>query len=341
MRTLRLAAWSLRVHVRGASVVAVLLLLLAVVSILAMSTGSALSPGRALASLLGYGDATADLVVHRFRAPRVLLGLLVGTALGASGAIVQSLTRNPLGTPDLIGVNAGAAAGAVFMILVGGAVLPGALGCGLLAGVLVYALAFKRGVGGTRLVLVGIGVNAMLHSAIAYLLTRADLYDAQNAKMWLIGSLAGAGWDRVWPLALTLAAALPAALLLSRSLSTLELGEEVASGLGLRVERLRLALLVVAVALSGVAVSVSGPITFVALAAPQLARRLTRAPGPGVAASAATGALLLTTADLLAQRLPTAGQLPVGVLTGVLGGLYLAWLLRRAAAGSGRGWRSR
>ncbi|MFI7616743.1 FecCD family ABC transporter permease [Nonomuraea terrae] len=334
MRTLHISGLALRVHVRACVTVVCMVAAGAGVALTGLSTGSALSVGEALRTLAGYGDAATELVVYTLRAPRVLLALLVGAALGVGGAVVQSLSRNPLGSPDIIGVNAGAAAGAVLMILVMGSastqsVSLGALACGLAAGALVYVLSFKRGVKGTRLVLVGIGVTAMLHSLIAYLLTRADLYEAQGAKVWLIGSLAGAGWERVWPVALAVLIGLPAVLALSRSATLLEMGDATAASLGLRVERLRLVLLLVAVGLSGVAVSCAGPVGFVALAAPQLAKRVTRAPGPGIASSAAMGALLLATADLVAQRLPTPGQLPVGVLTGGLGGIYLAWLIYR------------
>ncbi|MBB2912317.1 iron complex transport system permease protein [Streptosporangium becharense] len=325
---------SLRIHLRAATVVLGLLSVAAVVGLLALGTGSAISPWDAVKTLLGQGDGASEMVVYEVRAPRVLLALLVGAALGVGGAVVQSLSRNPLGSPDIVGVNAGAAAGAVAVILLVDAatalaVATGSLLCGLAASLLVYALSFKRGVQGNRLVLVGIGVTAMLHSFIAYLLTRADLYESQGAKVWLVGSLAGAGWERVWPVAVAVTLLLPMALVLSRSLRAMEMGDDTAAALGLSVERHRLALLVVAVVLSGVAVSAAGPVSFVALAAPQLARRLTRAPGAGVAAGAVTGAVLLATADLVAQRLPTTGQLPVGVLTGGLGGLYLAWLLHR------------
>lgn len=334
MRTLRVSGVAVRVHVRACVVVACLTATAAGLGLLALSTGTAVSPAGALRTLLSRGDAASELVVYAFRAPRTLLALLVGAALGTGGAVVQSLSRNPLGSPDVIGVNAGAAAGAVLMLLVVGgasttAVSLASLACGLGSGLLVYALSFRHGVQGARLVLVGVGVTAMLNALISYLLTRAELDDAQGAKVWLIGSLAGAGWDRVWPVALAVAAALPAALATSRAAALMEMGDAAAGALGVRVERLRLTLLLTAVGLSGVAVSCAGPISFVALAAPQLARRLTRAPGPGVAASAAMGALLLVAADLLAQRLPTPGQLPVGVLTAGVGGLYLAWLLHR------------
>ncbi|WP_049559220.1 FecCD family ABC transporter permease [Nonomuraea sp. SBT364] len=334
MKTVRLSGIAVRVHPRASVVVLCLAAAGLAVGLFGLSTGSAVGVGEALRTLFGQGDATSEMVVYSLRAPRVLLALLVGAALGVGGAVVQSLSRNPLGSPDIIGVNAGAAAGAVLMLLVLGtastqAISLGALACGLGAGLLVYVLSFQRGVKGTRLVLVGIGVTAMLQSLIAYLLTRADLYESQGAKVWLIGSLAGTGWEKVWPVAAALAIGLPVALALSRALALMEMGDSAAGALGVRVERLRLVLLLVAVGLSGVAVSSAGPIGFVALAAPQLARRVTRAPGPGVGSSAAMGALLLAAADLLVQRLPTPGQLPVGVLTGGLGGIYLAWLLYR------------
>jgi iron complex transport system permease protein len=334
VKTVRVSGMTVRVHPRASVVVLCLVAAGAVVGLIGLSSGSAVGVGDTLRTLAGYGDATTEMVVYSLRAPRVLVALLVGAALGVGGAVVQSLSRNPLGSPDIIGVNAGAATGAVLMILVVGTasaqtISLAALACGLGAGLLVYALSFRGGVKGTRLVLVGIGVTAMLQSLIAYLLTRADLYESQGAKVWLIGSLAGAGWERVWPIAAAVAVGLPVVLALSRSLALMEMGDATAGALGLRVERLRLVLLLVAVGLSGVAVSCAGPIGFVALAAPQLARRVTRAPGPGVGSAAAMGALLLTAADLLVQRLPTPGQLPVGVLTGGLGGIYLAWLLYR------------
>jgi iron complex transport system permease protein len=200
--------------------------------------------------------------------------------------------------------------------------------------ILVYALAFRGGVQGYRLVLIGIAIAAMMVAATDYLLTRSTLEQAQAANVWLTGSLNGRGWEHVRPVAGALAILLPATALLARQLRMLELGDDVARALGVSIERARLALVFVAVALTAVATASAGPVVFVALAAPQIARRLTRASGPGVACAALMGAALLLGADFASERLFGAAQLPVGVMTGVGGGLYLIWLLRREWRGT-------
>jgi iron complex transport system permease protein len=193
----------------------------------------------------------------------------------------------------------------------------------------VYLLAMKRGGSGYRLVLVGIGIAAMLESANSYLLTRADITDAQAAAVWLTGSLNGRGWEQVRPTAVALAVLLPLAVRLGRDLRILELGDDLGRALGVSAERTRLGAVLVGVGVTAIATAATGPIAFIALAAPQVARRLTNASGPNIVASAFMGAALLVTSDLAAQRLFAPRQLPVGVMTGAVGGLYLAWLLRR------------
>lgn len=325
--------YSLRLDVRGGMVCLGLLALTLAVGAVAVVTGEfPISVAEAVRTLAGQGDQATEFVVLTIRLPRMLTGLLVGVALAVSGAIFQSLARNPLGSPDVVGFNQGAAVGAVLVILLlGGGALrtsTGAILGGLVTAALVYLLSFSRGVQGYRLVLVGIGVGAVLDSVTAYLLTRADLDDAARATVWLIGSLNGRGWEHVVPVAVILLALLPAALPLGRQLRMLEMGDEPAAALGVRVEMVRLGLVALAVALTGVAVASAGPISFVALAAPQLARRLTRSAGTQLAPAALMGAFLLVLSDLAAQRV-LAGQLPVGVVTGALGGVYLAWLLAR------------
>ncbi|GAB2935221.1 iron chelate uptake ABC transporter family permease subunit [Micromonospora polyrhachis] len=314
--------------------VSLLLLVLAVgTALFSLSWGSAVPVAETLAALVGAGTPATDLVVFQIRLPRVLGALLVGICLGVAGAQFQSLTRNPLGSPDIVGFTSGASAGAVFVLLVIGeqamAVSTGAIGFGLATAVIMYLLSWRRGVNGVRLVLVGVAVSAMLESVTAYLLIQADIYESQAAHVWLVGSLAATKWDQVWLLVGVIVLLVPAAVMLSRPLDQLSLGDEAARSLGLRVERTRLAVLATAVILSGVSVAAVGPIAFVALAAPQLARRLTAGPGVGVIPAAFMGALLLCVADLVARLLPLPGQLPVGVVTGGLGGGYLAWLLWR------------
>jgi iron complex transport system permease protein len=329
---------SLRVRRRGAVVGVALALLALAASLVALTTGDyPLSLGEVVAALVGQGDAGSEFIVETLRLPRILTALLVGAAFGVAGAIFQSIARNPLASPDVIGFTFGAASGALIVILAlggsSGEVAFGAVAGGLLTAVAVYALAFRGGVQGYRLVLVGIGVGYALLSVNYYLVTRATRDQAMEAAHWLVGSLNGRGWEHVVPVALALALLLPATFLLSRRLALLELGDDAAKGLGVNVERSRLLLALAGVALAAVGVACTGPITFVALAAPQLARRLTRAAAPGLATSALMGALLVVVADLAAQRL-LPEDLPVGIVTALLGGVYLAWLLARE-------WRSR
>ncbi|MGW0702485.1 FecCD family ABC transporter permease [Streptomyces sp. NPDC002867] len=282
-------------------------------------------------TLLGNGTAAQEFIVRELRLPRVLVAVLVGASLALSGAIFQSLSRNPLGSPDVIGFGQGSTVGALAVIVLFGgeslAVSGGAVAGGLLTGVLVYLLAWKRGVQGFRLVLVGIGVAAMLTAVIHYLITKADLVDATRATLWMTGSLDGRDWAQVRPLLIMCAVLLPVVLAYGRPLRMLEMGDDAAYGLGVPVERTRIVLMGCGVLFIAVATAAAGPISFVALSAPQLARRLTRSPGPNLAAAAVTGAALLLVADWAATNTFTDRQLPVGVVTGVLGGCYLLWLL--------------
>ena len=316
---------------RPVVVCVVLTLVMLAVVVASLGTGDyPLSPGDVLAVLVGQGDPASAFIVETLRAPRVLTGVLVGASFGISGAIFQSVSRNPLGSPDIIGFTMGSATGALLVILViGGTSLQiglGSIAGGVLAAALVYVLSFRNGVQGYRLVLVGIGISAMLESVNAYLITRATRDDAFAAAHWLVGSLNGRGWEHVWPVAATLALMLPAALALSRRMALLEMGDDAARALGVPAERSKGGAILVAVALVAVGTASAGPIAFVALAAPQLARRLTGSAAPGIIPAALMGALLLSASDLLAQRVLDT-DLPVGVVTGAVGGAYLGWLL--------------
>ncbi len=261
----------------------------------------------------------------------MLVGLLVGASLGLGGALFQSISRNPLGSPDVLGLSQGSTAGALVMIVLfsgsAAAVTVGALVGGLVTGLAIYLLAWKQGVHGYRLVLVGIGVSAVVTAVNGYLITKADLVDAARAVVWMTGSLNGRDWDQVWPLLWLCAVLVPVVLVNARGLRMTEMGDDVSYALGVRVERVRLVLMLAAVLLTAAATAAAGPVGFVALTAPQLARRLTRSPGPNLVPSMCMGATLLIVADWASQRLFGADQLPVGVVTGVLGGVYLLWLL--------------
>jgi iron complex transport system permease protein len=330
---LRDDAVSLRVDRRSVVVGLALLVLVAVVAVLGVGTGDyPLSPGDVLRTAIGDGPPGADVIIETLRLPRVLDALLVGGALGVAGAIFQSLTRNPLGSPDVIGFTQGAAVGAVLQIAVFGggmiAVAGGAVVGGFAVAAAVLLLAQRAGgTQGYRIVLIGIGFSTLLASTTSFLLTKVTLETSQSARLWLVGSLNGRGWEHVVPVGIALAVLLPLALAAARDLRMLEMGDDTAAALGVRTGRSRVLLVAVGVALAAVATASTGPVAFVALAAPQLARRLTRATGPGLLPAAVMGGLLLAASDLAAQRLWPATPLPVGVMTGAVGGVYLMWLL--------------
>ena len=289
--------------------------------------------GDVVAALTGTADPGTALVVREFRLPRALVGLLAGLAFGMSGAIFQTMTRNPLASPDLIGITQGAGTAVVAGMVLGfgtglGTQTLGLLGA-LATALLVHALAWRRGTTGYRIVLVGVGVSWVCASVTDYLLARGGRFQAQAALGWLVGNLNGRDWAHVAPLAWASAALVPAALLLARHLRILQLGDDVATGLGTPVHRVRLGLMFTGVGLVAFATAAAGPVAFVALAAPQIAQRLARTAWPPLVASALTGALVVLAADLAARRLLTDVELPVGVVTGALGAPFLLWLLAR------------
>lgn len=322
---------SLRLDLRSLIVVVLLLVAVLAAGVALIGTGDAHIPATdVLRTLVGNGNPYQDFIVNELRLPRLLVGLLVGASLGLGGALFQSISRNPLGSPDVLGLAQGSTAGALVMIVLfrqrrrGDR---GALVGGLVTGLGIYLLAWKQGVHGYRLVLVGIGVSAVLTAVNGYLITKADIVDAARAVVWMTGSLSGRDWTQVWPLLILCAVVVPVVLANGRGLRMLEMGDDVAYALGVRVHRVRLVLMVGAVLLTAAATAAAGPVGFVALIAPQLARRLTRSPGPNLVPSLCMGAALLVTADWVCQRLFGADQLPVGVVTGVVGGAYLLWLL--------------
>jgi iron complex transport system permease protein len=299
-----------------------------------------ISIGEVLSVLVGGGDSAQQFIVLELRLPRTLTGVLVGAALGLSGAILQAIARNPLASPDFLGFTTGAGAAAVTVIVLGsghGAVAAtlsmvgvpiAALLGGLGAAALAYALAWRRGIEGYRLVLVGIGIDAVSRAIISWMLVIAQIYAAAQATVWLVGSLNGRGWEHVVPVALALAVLVPVALLLTFGLGALQFSDDTARGLGLRVNQTRSALIVVSVVLAAVAASSAGPIVFVALVVPQICQRLISAARPPLLTSAVYGALLTVTSDLIARTV-LGTELPVGVITAVLGAPYLLYLLLR------------
>jgi len=320
----------LRPRTRRAVVTALIALAALVVGVVALGLGDYPLAPLEVVRALGGGDGPASTIVLGWRLPRVLAALVFGAALGASGAVFQSLTRNPLGSPDVIGFSTGAYTGAIVVIVSGATstvgTAAGALAGGLVTALVVYLLAWRGGVQGLRLVVVGIGVTAVLHSVNSWLLLRAQAEVALTASFWGAGTLALVSWRQLLPAAAVLAVLAAGVVVLARPLRQLELGDDAARSHGLRAEPARLALVVVGVALTAVVTASTGPIVFVALAAPQLARRLVRSAGVPLAAAALVGALLLLVADVVAQHV-AASPLPVGLVTLVIGGGYLVSLL--------------
>ena len=335
----RLGSLSLRWRPRTVALCGVLALVLAAFAILLLSSGTlSFSAGDILATLLGQGDnAKAERVILRIRLPRLLTAMLVGGALGMAGSIFQSISRNALGSPDVIGFTTGAATGAIVQIMLLDAgpleTSAAAMISGVLTAVAVFLLARKgRSTGGYRLVLVGIGVGATLSGVNTILLVSGDLDQAASAQLWLAGSLNTRTWSHVAPAAICFALALPVVILHSRRLTLLEMGDDAARQLGIDAEYTRLLMVVAAVALTAVATAAAGPIAFVALAAPQLARRLSASPDVPIVSAALMGMVLLLAADLISQHAPISAHMPVGLTTGLLGGFYLLWLLVRSKA---------
>lgn len=322
---------SLRIDLKSMSVCVALFALVFGMALLALATGSyQLSVGQVISALTGGETGLVHDIVVEWRLPRVAAAVVFGAALGVSGAMFQSLTRNPLASPDVIGFSSGSYTGAlIVIILLDGSYLQvagGALMGGIAAAMLVYVLSWQRGVQGFRLIVVGIGVSAMLTSLNSWMILGADLEVAISAASWGAGSLNGVSWDQVALGGAFIAVLLVLAGMLSAPMRQMELGDDTAASQGVRIMPARLGLVVVGVALTASVTAAAGPIAFIALSAPQIARRLARTAGITLAPAAFVGALLLGAADFVAQHIaPT--PLPVGLITVIIGGGYLGWLL--------------
>lgn len=330
---------NLRVRSRSLMVGALLLLACLLSALLALMAGTlSLSPEQVVNALLGNSHGTVDIIVNQWRLPRAVMALIFGAALGVSGAIFQSLVRNPLGSPDVIGFNVGAYTGALVAITLFNGnyfeIASSALVGGLLSAIAVYLLAYRQGIQGFRLIIVGIAMGAMLTAFNTWLTITASLESAMTAAAWGAGSLNGLTWAKSLPSVLFITIAMLVAILLSRRMPLLEMGDDAAGALGVPVERTRLSLMAIGVILMAAVTAAAGPISFIALAAPQIARRLAGTSSVTFTASALMGALLLIAADLCAQQLFLPNQLPVGVITISIGGLYLIWLLIRESGRS-------
>ncbi|KHL13195.1 iron complex transport system permease protein [Mumia flava] len=296
-----------------------------------------LPASRVWATLTGSGDSIEELVVLDHRFGRAVVAVLVGFALGCAGGLTQSITRNPIASPDILGVTAGAAATATLILTQPGLIddptqassilAPAALLGGLATTGLILAIGWRGGFSGVRLILVGIAVNALAGAVTTWLLTRAELDTAAVAARWLVGSLDAARYDDLAVLLPVIGLALGAVLILSRDVGALRLGRDVAGALGTPPIRTEALALLVAVGLAAVTTAYVGPISFVAFVAPQAAMRLFGTAGPPPIAGGLLGAALLLAADLVSANLPT--PLPVGIVTAVVGAPFLLYLVIR------------
>jgi iron complex transport system permease protein len=322
---------AVRFEWRSVVVCSVLALAVACMAVLALMTGSyQLSPGQVVSALTGGTTGLVHDIVVEWRLPRVAAALVFGAALGVSGAIFQSTLRNPLADPGIIGLTDASYTGALIVILlINGTywqLVGGALIGGVATAVAVYLLAYRRGVQGFRLIIVGLAISAMLGSLNVWLILKAELDQAMAAAAWRAGSLNGVSSGQVAFGGACIAVLLLLAAMSSRPMRQLELGDDAAAAQGVRVSATRLGLIVLGVALTATVTAASGPIVFISLVAPQIGRRLTRGAGITLAPAALVGALLCLAADYLAQHVaPT--PLPVGIITVMLGGGYLGWLL--------------
>lgn len=332
----QLGAWSWIFSPKDIIIAFILFLLMISLAFFALTTGKfPIEFSTLIDIVVGQSEGgIKEKIVMDIRLPRLLTAMGVGAALGISGAIFQSISRNVLGSPDVIGFTTGAATGALLQIIIfNGTVVDIAISTligGMATALIVYLLSLKNGVmSGYTMILIGIGVGAILHAFNGLLLVKGNIDNAIMANLWLAGSLNARTWQHVYPTFIGLLILVPLIIFYAKSLTLMEMGDDMAQQLGVHVGRVRWVMIFSAVLLASLATASAGPIAFVALAAPQLVIRLSHSGKLPIVGSALMGALLLLSADVLSQSLPINITMPVGLMTGVIGGLYLLWLLTR------------
>lgn len=320
-----------RIERRTVVLIAALVPLMLGLGLLGLCYGASWSsPGKVFAVLTGTDHS---VVIRDWRLPRVLAGLVFGAALGVAGALFQNLTRNPMGSPDVIGLDAGAYTGALVALTVlsgtSAQLAAGSVLGGLLVAAAIYLLSYRQGFSGMRLVVIGIAVNAMVTAVNSWIVLRADLEVAIAAVGWSAGSLNGVGWEDLGIPFTVIAVLLALMTVRAHAMHQASLGDAVAVTTGVALDRLRVLMVLVGVGCTATVTAVAGPIAFIALAAPQIGRRLAGAAGVPLLPAALTGAVLLLGADLIAQMLLAPVALPVGVVSTAIGGCYLIWLLTK------------
>jgi iron complex transport system permease protein len=328
---LRAGGASFLVRRRSIVVAALLVVVLAAVVVASLCVGTQyVAPLDVLRAL--RGGTPYDVVVRELRLPRTVLAVIVGAAFGVAGTLIQSVSRNPLASPDIIGITQGAGLAATVALTTGAAaavVAPAALAGGLLAATAVMVLGSRHGLAARRFVLAGVAVAVALRALTEVVMLSADPIDGLRAQIWLIGTLAGRGWSEAAYVAVTLAVLLPVLLWAGWALDSTALDDDTARGIGIRPVARRIGLAATGVVAAAMATAQVGAVDFVALVAPQVATRLVRAERPPLLCAALVGAILVVLADLLGRHLFAPTQLPAGVLTAAIGGPYLLFLLIR------------
>ncbi|WP_096190180.1 FecCD family ABC transporter permease [Evansella halocellulosilytica] len=335
--TVRNKIFSFQIDRKPAFIIVILLLAVLFACIIGPSLGyRLLSPVEVIQTIFGNSNEGSEFIVFHSRLPRTLVSLLVGAALGVSGVILQGVVRNPLAAPDIIGVTGGASVAAVgFLTFLSGTVSIGwlpvaAITGALLVSFLIYILAWKSGITPIRLVLIGIGISAIMGAGTTFMIVASSAITANQAYLWLTGSIYGASWDDIYAMLPILLLFIPITLIFSNSLNSQQLGDDTAAGLGVRIQVDRLILLFISVVLAGSAVAIAGAIGFVGLIAPHIARTLVgRTYGSLIIASALVGALLLFAADLTARTMFYPVDIPAGVFTAGIGAPFFLYLLYR------------
>ncbi|WP_170334520.1 FecCD family ABC transporter permease [Ruegeria arenilitoris] len=325
---LRLPFLSMHLPARAITVSLCLVSLLVVALLSALHLGAyPLNISQIGQAVLGHAEGIQRMIVLDHRLPRILTAIGAGAAFGLAGSMFQTMLRNPLASPDVIGFSAGASCGALLaMILTGGFVLFGALIGGVVTALVVIGLAWKDGLHPYRLILVGIGASLTLSAGADLLMTKLDALTAAEMAKWLVGSLNARNWADVQLIWVGLAVLLPLSLWLQFPLTRLAMADDIANGLGVALSSMRLAITATAVALVALAVSVAGPLPFVAFVSGPISRRLVRQGKPALLQAAIVGALVTLLADMAARSVPLV-HLPTGVFTAIIGAPVLMWLL--------------
>ena len=326
---------SFQIAKRTCWIILLLSLLLVIITIIGLSAGSDfIHPFIVVKELLGYGNGEYDFVLHTLRLPRILMALLVGAALGVAGLILQGIIRNPLAAPDIIGVTSGASMGAIIFIVyfmgsVGIQFLPLAaiLGAAIIS-FIIYLLSWRKGVTPIRMVLIGIGISALAKAVVTMLLVLSEVAATTKAYLWLTGSLYGANMTDVYLLLPWVSLLLPLTFVLARTVNVKELGDDIATGLGVKVQVYRLLFLLISVMLAGSAVAFAGGIAFVGLVAPHMSRLLVGRSFAGlIPVTAKIGVIIVIVADIVARTAFLPKDLPTGVFTAAIGAPFFIYLL--------------